>query len=114
MSNLISRRRFIHRLGVRVGRGNQQTRSTVLQCLYVSRRVTSRSGNADDALEFGCAFGHRRHGLFHPDALYSWRAGDEGAEWLEIHSGIVGTYTDRGNSGTAADPESQVATEASR
>jgi hypothetical protein len=34
----------------------------------------------------------RRHvsvgmGFFTPDLLYSWRAGDEGAEWLEIHAG---------------------------
>lgn len=34
-------------------------------------------------------------GYFSPDALYSWRAGDEGAEWIEIHSGIGGIYTDR-------------------
>lgn len=30
-----------------------------------------------------------------PDTLYSWRVGDEGAEWLEIHAGIPGTFTDR-------------------
>ncbi len=53
-------------------------------------------------------------GYFTPDALYSWRAGDDGAEWLEIHSGIVGIYTDRGNSGTAVGSEPQVAAEASR
>jgi hypothetical protein len=34
-------------------------------------------------------------GYFTPDALYSWRAGDEGAEWIEIHSGVGGIYTDR-------------------
>ena len=34
-------------------------------------------------------------GYFSPDALYSWRAGDDGAEWIEIHSGIGGIYTDR-------------------
>ena len=34
-------------------------------------------------------------GYFSPDALYSWRAGSEGAEWIEIHSGIGGIYTDR-------------------
>ena len=35
-------------------------------------------------------------GYFTPDLLYSWRAGDEGAEWIEIHSGIGGIYTERG------------------
>lgn len=34
-------------------------------------------------------------GYFTPDMLYSWRAGDEGAEWIEIHSGIGGIFTDR-------------------
>ena len=34
-------------------------------------------------------------GYFSPDKLYSWRAGDEGAEWIEIHSGLGGIYTDR-------------------
>jgi hypothetical protein len=44
-------------------------------------------------------FGNRHvgagQGFFSPDMLYSWRAGPEGAEWLEIHSGIAGIYTDR-------------------
>lgn len=52
-------------------------------------------------------FGNQRvgpgMGYFSPDALYSWRAGDEGAEWIEIHSGLGGIYTDRPD---AADPES--------
>lgn len=34
-------------------------------------------------------------GYFTPDALYSWRAGPEGAEWIEIHSGVGGIFTDR-------------------
>jgi hypothetical protein len=33
-------------------------------------------------------------GYFSPDLLYSWRAGEEGAEWIEIHSGLGGIYTD--------------------
>ena len=33
-------------------------------------------------------------GYFSPDMLYSWRAGDDGAEWIEIHSGTGGIYTD--------------------
>ena len=44
-------------------------------------------------------FGNQRvtsgMGYFSPDALYSWRAGDDGAEWIEIHSGIGGIFTDR-------------------
>ena len=44
-------------------------------------------------------FGNQRvtagMGYFSPDKLYSWRAGDEGAEWIEIHSGIGGIFTDR-------------------
>jgi hypothetical protein len=34
-------------------------------------------------------------GRFSPDALYSWTAGDDGAEWIEIHAGRGGVYTDR-------------------
>jgi len=44
-------------------------------------------------------FGNQRvtagMGYFSPDMLYSWRAGDDGAEWIEIHSGIGGIFTDR-------------------
>lgn len=34
-------------------------------------------------------------GFFTPDMLYSWRAGEDGAEWIEIHGGAPGIYTDR-------------------
>jgi hypothetical protein len=34
-------------------------------------------------------------GYFSPDALYSWTAADEGAERIEIHSGLGAIYTDR-------------------
>jgi hypothetical protein len=35
-------------------------------------------------------------GYFSPDMLYSWKAGPQGAEWLEIHGGgPSGIYTDR-------------------
>ena len=44
-------------------------------------------------------FGNQRvtadMGYFSPDQLYSWQAGDDGAEWIEIHSGIGGIFTDR-------------------
>lgn len=44
-------------------------------------------------------YGNRRTsagmGYFSPDTLYSWRAGDEGAEWIEIHAGEPGIFTDR-------------------
>jgi hypothetical protein len=44
-------------------------------------------------------FGNQRvtagMGYFSPDMLYSWRAGPDGAEWIEIHSGIGGIFTDR-------------------
>jgi hypothetical protein len=44
-------------------------------------------------------FGHQSvtagMGYFSPDQLYSWRAGDDGAEWIEIHSGLGGIFTDR-------------------
>ena len=44
-------------------------------------------------------FGNQRvtagMGFFTPDMLYAWRAGDDGAEWIEIHSGIGGIFTDR-------------------
>jgi hypothetical protein len=42
-------------------------------------------------------FGNQRvtagMGYFTPDHLYSWQAGDEGAEWIEIHSGVGGIFT---------------------
>jgi hypothetical protein len=34
-------------------------------------------------------------GVVIPDTLYSWQAGDEGAEWIEIHGGQAGIFTDR-------------------
>jgi hypothetical protein len=34
-------------------------------------------------------------GYYSPDTLYSWRAGDEGAEWIEIHAGEPGIFFDR-------------------
>jgi hypothetical protein len=44
-------------------------------------------------------FGSKRigpgEGFFNPDHLYSWQAGDDGAEWIEIHSGVGGIFTDR-------------------
>jgi hypothetical protein len=44
-------------------------------------------------------FGNQRvtagMGYFSPDELYSWRAGEDGAEWIEIHSGLGGIFTDR-------------------
>ncbi len=44
-------------------------------------------------------FGKRRvgagMGFFTPDMLYAWRAGDEGAEWIEIHSGRPNIYTEQ-------------------
>lgn len=36
-------------------------------------------------------------GYYSPDRLYAWKAGDEGAEWIEIHAGgLPGTFTDSG------------------
>ncbi len=37
-------------------------------------------------------------GSFTPDTLYAWHAGDEGAEWIEIHAGSPGIFTDRPDS----------------
>jgi hypothetical protein len=42
----------------------------------------------------------RRHvgagmGFYTPDLLYSWRAGDEGAEWIEIHAGEPALFVDQ-------------------
>ena len=34
-------------------------------------------------------------GSFTPNTLYSWRAGPEGAEWIEIHGGQPAIYIDR-------------------
>lgn len=44
-------------------------------------------------LKFGSKSVTAGMGFFTPDRLYSWRAGDEGAEWIEIHSGIGGIFT---------------------
>jgi hypothetical protein len=44
-------------------------------------------------------YGNRRTtagmGYFSPDTIYSWRAGNEGAEWIEIHAGEPGIFADR-------------------
>ena len=44
-------------------------------------------------------FGNRRlragMGAVIPDTLYAWRAGDDGAEWIEIHAGEPSIFTDR-------------------
>jgi len=45
-------------------------------------------------LRFGSRRGTAGMGYFIPDPLYSWTAGDEGAEWIEIHSGLSQTYTE--------------------
>jgi hypothetical protein len=45
-------------------------------------------------LRFGAQRVTAGMGYFSPDALYSWTAGDDGAEWIEIHSGIGGIFTD--------------------
>ena len=34
-------------------------------------------------------------GAYSPDTIYSWRAGDDGAEWIEIHAGEPGIFFDR-------------------
>jgi hypothetical protein len=51
----------------------------------------------DYVLKGELRFGSRRvtagMGFFIPDTLYSWVAGDEGAEWIEIHSGLGGIFT---------------------
>ena len=44
-------------------------------------------------------------GYFSPDWLYSWRAGEQGAEWIEIHAGQGGIYTDRRAPEVAAEPD---------
>jgi hypothetical protein len=31
-------------------------------------------------------------GYYSPDRLYAWTAGDEGAEWIEIHAGQPQAY----------------------
>ena len=46
-------------------------------------------------LQFGNQSVTAGMGYFSPDQLYSWRAGDDGAEWIEIHSGVGGIFTDR-------------------
>lgn len=46
-------------------------------------------------LRFGSQVVGPGMGYFSPDALYSWTAGPEGAEWIEIHDGIGGIFTDR-------------------
>jgi hypothetical protein len=52
----------------------------------------------DYVLKGELRFGNRRltagMGCVIPDTLYSWVAGDEGAEWIEIHAGEPGIYTE--------------------
>ena len=50
-------------------------------------------------------YGNRRTtagmGFFTPDRPYSWRAGEEGAEWIEIHAGQPGIYPAQASDGSA-------------
>ena len=48
------------------------------------------------ALFFGAKRVGPGMGYFTPDKPYSWRAGEAGAEWIEIHSGLAGIFTDPG------------------
>ena len=52
----------------------------------------------DYVLQGELRFGNQRltagMGAVIPDTLYAWQAGDEGAEWIEIHCGEAGIYTD--------------------
>ena len=48
------------------------------ELLYGNKRVTAGMGH------------------YNPDTLYAWTAGGEGAEWIEIHFGQPGIYTDPG------------------
>ncbi|HVV30591.1 MAG TPA: cupin domain-containing protein [Mycobacteriales bacterium] len=39
------------------------------------------------SLQYGKRVTHAGQGFFSPNKKYSWVAGDEGAEWIEIHAG---------------------------
>jgi hypothetical protein len=49
------------------------------------------------SLHYGNRVTEAGMGYFSPDRYYSWMAGDEGAEWLEIHSGLPDVYTPNGH-----------------
>jgi hypothetical protein len=46
-------------------------------------------------LQYGSHAVKEGMGSFTPDTLYSWSVGPDGAEWLEIHSGVPELFTDR-------------------
>jgi hypothetical protein len=60
-------------------------RHGTLQMDYVVRGEL-RFGNRRVGAGMGCVI---------PDTLYAWEAGDDGAEWIEIHAGEPGIFTDR-------------------
>jgi hypothetical protein len=59
-------------------------RHGTLQVDYVLRGEL-RFGNRTLGAGMGCVI---------PDTLYAWQAGDQGAEWIEIHAGEPGIFTD--------------------
>jgi hypothetical protein len=58
-------------------------RHGTLQVDYVLRGEL-RFGNRRVTAGMGCVI---------PDAMYAWTAGDDGAEWIEIHAGEPGIFT---------------------
>ena len=46
------------------------------------------------SLNYGTRTTSAGMGYFSPDRRYSWTAGDEGAEWLEIHAGEPQAFVD--------------------
>lgn len=46
------------------------------------------------SLHYGNRVTHAGMGYYSPDKPYAWTAGDEGAEWIEIHAGQPQLHTD--------------------
>jgi hypothetical protein len=44
------------------------------------------------SLHYGNRVTEAGMGYYSPDRLYAWTAGDEGAEWIEIHAGQPQAY----------------------
>jgi hypothetical protein len=46
------------------------------------------------SLHYGNRVTAAGEGYFSPDRLYAWTAGDDGAEWIEIHAGQPQAYAE--------------------
>jgi predicted metal-dependent enzyme (double-stranded beta helix superfamily) len=84
VSTLILQSPTLSMVRVRVGPGAKVTphRHGTNQITYI----------LSGSLRYGKRVTHAGQGFYTPNKRYTWTAGDEGAEWIEIHDGLPLPY----------------------